>query len=64
MMGVVKISDRLWSVAESRAKKSANGVGIARTKNHSVAYLIDPYGLGMDTIESVRFIEQPMLKNR
>jgi hypothetical protein len=62
MMGVEYIRDHLWSVAKARAEKSPDGVGVTKTKNQKVCYRIDPYGLGIDSIESVRFIEMAHLK--
>ena len=59
---VVKITDKLWDVAERRANKSPTGTGFARTKNQSVRYTKDGF-LGIPMIESVRFIESPMLED-
>ena len=60
-MGVTRIEYRLWAVAERRAKKG-DGHGVARTKNLTVSYTVDPLGVGIDHIESVRFITQPILR--
>lgn len=59
-MTVTRITDKLVEVAEARAKRSPDGTGFARTKNQSVRYTeCGPLGLPM--LESVRFIESPML---
>ncbi len=61
MSNVVKITDKLCAVAQRRATKSPTGTGFARTKNQSVRYT--EYGpLGLPYLETVRFIEQPMLE--
>ena len=59
-MSVIRIRDRLFSVAERRARRSPDGCGYARTRNESVKFQIN--GLfGMNHVESVRFIESPLL---
>ena len=62
-MALVKIIDKLVDVAKARADKSPEGTGFARTKNQSVRYTKDHLLPGMDHIESVRFIESPMLED-
>lgn len=58
----IKIEDRLYAIAQARAKRSPDGIGFARTKNHSVRW--NEYGVfGWPSVESVRFIDSPMLTN-
>ena len=61
-MSVTRIIDSLGAVAERRAKRSPDGTGFARTKDASVRYTRDHLIPGMDHIESVRFIQSPMIK--